>query len=106
MQKKYILSGLAALVLSFNVLAMSLSEAKNQGLVGEQANGYVGVVVASAKVQTLVESVNAKRKAKYQQLATKNNITLAQVEKLAAQKAYQKTAAGQYIQQNGNWVKK
>lgn len=106
MNKKQILSGLAALFLSLHALAMSLSEAKNQGLVGEQENGYLGVVVASGEVKKMVASINAKRKLKYQQLASKNNITLGQVEKLAAQKTFSKTAAGHYLKKNGQWVKK
>jgi uncharacterized protein YdbL (DUF1318 family) len=55
---------------------------------------------------TLITDINAKRKAKYQELATKNSITLSQVESLAAKKAYDKTEAGHYLRSNGRWIKK
>lgn len=86
--------------------AGSLGDAKRQGLVGEKDNGYVGIVVDSPQTRQLVDSVNAKRKAKYLELAKKNNITLAQVEKLAAEKTYSKTSPGNYIWKSGRWVKK
>ncbi|WP_419149023.1 YdbL family protein [Pseudoalteromonas 'SMAR'] len=106
MQLKSLMSLLAGVAMSFAALAMSLDSAKSQGLVGETMSGYLGVVKASPEVQQLVDEVNAKRKEKYQQLAKQNGITLAQVEALAAKKAYTKTQAGHYIQVNGRWVKK
>ena len=86
--------------------AATLGDAKKQGLVGEKDNGYVGIIVDSAQTRQLVDSVNAKRKAKYLELAKKNKITLTQVEKLAAEKTYAKTRAGNYIWKGGRWVKK
>ncbi len=89
--------------------AIELDTAKQQGLVGEQANGYLGSVTgaASAEVNALVKDVNAKRRAKYQQIATKNNISMADVEALAGQKALERTASGHYIKPAaGGWRKK
>ena len=99
---------IAAFSLFFSsvVFALDLDEAKQNGLVGEQINGYLGVVVEQNDVTALIEEINAKRKAKYMELAEKNNITLQQVEKLAANKAYSKTEAGHFIQVNGVWVRK
>jgi uncharacterized protein YdbL (DUF1318 family) len=86
--------------------ALDLDEAKQQGLVGEKDNGYLGVVVSQAEAQTLVNEVNQKRHEIYVELAAKNNITVAQVEKLAAQKAYAKTLVGHYLWVDGAWQKK
>jgi hypothetical protein len=86
--------------------ALDLDEAKQQGLVGEKDNGYLGIVVSQAEVQTLVNEINQKRHEIYVELATKNNITVAQVEKLAAQKAYAKTLVGHYLWVDGSWQKK
>lgn len=86
--------------------AIGLDQAKQQGLVGEKDNGYLGVVVATSDVQSLVNDINAKRKNVYAKLAEKNGITVQQVEKLAAQKAYKKTSSGHYLWMNGKWVKK
>lgn len=86
--------------------ALELDDAKQQGLVGEKDNGYLGIVVAQSEAQKLVNDVNQKRREIYIELATKNNITLAQVEKLAAQKAYAKTLSGHYLWVDGGWQKK
>ncbi|MCL1094704.1 YdbL family protein [Shewanella kaireitica] len=105
--KSKILVLFAGLLLSFNALAISLQDAKAQGLVGEQTNGYLGLVKSSAEAKTLVSSVNAKRKSHYQKIAKKNNISLNDVAKLAAEKAIKGTKKGQYIQTaSGKWVKK
>ncbi len=87
----------------------TLSEAKSQGLVGEQANGYLGVVAAnaSADVTELVASINQKRKSEYQAIAQRNNTSLDAVEALAGKKAIDLTPPGQYVRPpSGNWVKK
>jgi uncharacterized protein YdbL (DUF1318 family) len=95
-----------SLLFSSVVFAIGLDEAKNKGLVGEKDNGYLGVVVAQKDAQDLVDDINAKRKAVYIKLAAKNGITLQQVEKLAAKKAYDKTDSGHYLWVGGKWVKK
>nr|WP_297347012.1 YdbL family protein [uncultured Glaciecola sp.] len=97
---------IAAILLSAAAFAIELDSAKTSGLVGEQENGYLGAIVISAEVTTLINDINAKRKAKYLELANKNGITLNQVEILAAKKAYEKTEAGLYLRSNGQWVKK
>ncbi|MFQ3237065.1 MAG: hypothetical protein ACI9C4_002643 [Paraglaciecola sp.] len=100
------LLGASALLLSSIAFAIDLDSAKEQGLVGEQKNGYLGAVVNNAEIQTLINDVNAKRKAKYAELAAKNNLALEQIEKLAAKKAFDKTQSGHYLLVNGAWVKK
>jgi len=98
--------GVTAILFSSLVFALSLDEAKQNGLVGEQQDGYLGLVVQDKEAMKLVTEVNTLRKAKYAELATKNGITLQQVEKLAAKKAYQKTDSGHYLKSNGQWIKK
>lgn len=90
-----------------NAFCLSLDDAKSRGLVGETTSGYLGAVTVSSEVSSLVASVNAKRRKKYEQIARKNGISMDQVEKLAAKKAIQKTPPGQFVQnQNGKWIKK
>lgn len=103
-----IFSALIILIaMSFSVQAMNLQEAKQAGLVGEQVNGYLGAVKPSNEVNTLVETVNNKRKAKYQELATKHNITVKSVAARAAKKAMSMTEKGQFIEYSpGRWKKK
>ncbi|MCF6435867.1 MULTISPECIES: YdbL family protein [Pseudoalteromonas] len=106
MKASKLLVTFTALSMAFSAWALSLDSAKNQGLVGETASGYLAAVSSNAQVQALIDDVNAKRKAKYQQLAKKNGISLSQVEALAGKKAIEKTAKGHYVKVNGSWVKK
>ena len=88
--------------------AADLDQAKSEGLVGERADGYLGVVDAGAgaDVAALVAEVNAKRKAEYQRIAAKNGLALEQVQALAGKKAIARTSAGHWILLNGGWQKK
>jgi len=93
--------------MAFSAWAISLSDAKQQGLVGEMPNGYLGLVVDSAAAKSLVASVNKKRKSIYMNLARKNKITLQQVTALAGKKSLAKTQSGHLIKNaSGQWVKK
>jgi uncharacterized protein YdbL (DUF1318 family) len=97
---------LSAVCFSFSAWAISLDSAKEQGLVGENSAGYLGLVVQNNEAKAVVDSINAKRKAQYLKLAQKNGLSLAQVEALAAAKTVKKTKAGHYVEVNGKWVKK
>lgn len=89
-------------------LAADLSQAKSEGLVGERVDGYIGLVVQSvpANVVDMVAAVNTKRKTQYQRIATKNGITLEQVQALAGKKAIEKTRSGDWVFLNGGWRRK
>jgi uncharacterized protein YdbL (DUF1318 family) len=89
--KLNIVNLISAVCMSFSVWAMSLDEAKSQGLVGENSSGYLGLVVQNTEAKAVVDDVNEKRKAQYLKLAKKNNLSLAQVEALAAAKTIEKT---------------
>lgn len=97
-------------VLTFNPLtamAIDLKEAKANGLVGEQANGYLGTVQSSSEVMQLIERVNKARKSNYNEIALRNKTTVDVVEKLAGKKAIDLTPAGQYVKPpSGSWMKK
>ncbi len=89
--------------------ALSLSDAKGRGLVGERLNGYLGAVTgnASSGVQSLIDNVNQQRKQRYQQIAKRNKTKLQAVEMLAGKTAMKKTKPGHYIQlPSGQWTKK
>ena len=90
------------------VFAADLQQAKSDGLVGEQLNGYLGLVSSdvSADVRALVKDVNTKRKAKYKSIAEKNSTSLETVELLAGKKAIEKTRSGNYVQTAAGWKKK
>lgn len=87
---------------------MSLTEAKNAGLVGERDNGLVGAVfpTPSADIMELVNTTNSGRMAVYQETAAKQNIPLASVREIAAQKLLGFASSGQYIFVGGQWTQK
>lgn len=94
-------------VLSFSSFAIELPDAKEQGLIGEQTNGLLGIIESSTEVEVLVQTINEGRLAKYAQIAKKNGLTVDQVSVLVGEKAIKKTPAGQYIQNgSGQWVVK
>ena len=98
---------LCSLLFAFSSFALELSDAKEQGLIGEQPNGLLGVVESSKEVEALVKEINTLRLAKYAEIAEKNGMTLNQVSVLAGEKTIQKTVAGQFIQNaSGQWVVK
>jgi uncharacterized protein YdbL (DUF1318 family) len=98
-----------ALVLGFAVAAgaLELGEAKAKGLVGEQADGYVGVVSGGGEASALAEQVNAKRRAEYGEIAQKRGTSVDAVAKLAGAKLVERTPGGQFVRgSDGRWVKK
>jgi uncharacterized protein YdbL (DUF1318 family) len=88
---------------------LTLEVAKTQGVVGEQPNGYLGVVQpgASAEVQALVNDVNQKRRHMYEDIARRNSTKLEAVELLAGKTAIDNTRPGNFVRSpSGQWVKK
>ena len=100
---------LSLLLLMSGAFAADLTTAKSQGWIGEQNDGYLGVVKgnAPADVKAVVADVNRQRKSQFAQIAAKNGITEAEAAKVFAREAATRTAAGNYIQNPaGAWVKK
>jgi len=98
---------------SLPVLAMNLQQAmsalpnaKTQGIVGEQPNGYLGVVQTSTEAESIAKLINDARRAEYARLAKENNIAVADVEAMAGQKAVERTQRGHYILIDGKWLQK
>ena len=90
-------------------VASPLTKPKADGLIGEQANGYIGLVKQDvpADIKKLVKDVNAKRKAGYQKIAAKQGTSLSDVEKVGGNTAIEKTLRGNYIRNaGGSWRKK
>jgi uncharacterized protein YdbL (DUF1318 family) len=107
MFKRFLSSLLVAGVLvAAPAFAISLDDAKSQGLVGEDSSGYVAAVTSppSKEVRDLMREVNDKRREEYARIASQNKISVSDVEKLAGQKAIEKTESGNYIRlPNSDW---
>lgn len=100
---------LALSLVATSAWAVSKDEAKAQGLIGERANGYLGIVVSNppSDLKRLVSDINKKRKAAYKKSAASAGVEQGVFELRMGQRLQQRTPRGQYIQlQNGNWKKK
>jgi uncharacterized protein len=102
---------LLSIMLSFSTFALnleqamdSLSQAKAQGLVGEQADGYLGVVKNEGNASEIAQLINQARKTQYQKVSNESHVPLNEVEKKAGSKAQEKTPTGQYIKRQGQWL--
>ena len=83
----HIVAGVALVLVVSNAWALDLKEAKSSGFVKENATGYLDVVSSgNSDVVALVKDVNAKRKARYVEIAKRNKISVSSVEKQAAKK--------------------
>lgn len=90
-------------------LAADLDSAKSAGQIGEGPDGFLHLVDpnAPADVKALVADVNAKRKAKYQSIATQNSAPLDAVAARAGAKLLERTPPGQYVlNADGSWRRK
>jgi len=97
----------AGLVSAQPLFALSLEEAKSQGLVGERSNGYLGLVdPGNRDAQALAADINKKRHQAYQGIARRDGAKLSTVETLAGEKAIEKTKPGNYVEGPAGWVKK
>ena len=72
-RKVFVALFISLLAVSVAVASSPLTQPKADGLIGEQANGYLGLVTQSApsNIKKLVKDTNAKRKAGYQRIAAK-----------------------------------
>jgi len=100
---------LSLLLTTYGAFAADLGTAKAQGLVGEQNDGYLGLVKsdAPADVKKLVADVNVQRKTHFSEIAAKNGIAASEAAKVFAREAVQRTVSGNYVQNaSGAWVRK
>ncbi|BCG09503.1 DUF1318 domain-containing protein [Buttiauxella agrestis] len=98
---------LTSLLMSQQVMALTLTEARQQGRVGETYSGYIAPIKQDKETLTLVKSINEARSQNYQKLADSNNISANQVAELAGQKLVARVQAGEYVRGiNGQWMRK
>jgi uncharacterized protein YdbL (DUF1318 family) len=105
---KYLLAMLLGLsLMSTSALALTLTEARQQGRVGETLNGYLAPIAQDKETLRLVKSINDARSESYQQLADSNNLPVDEVAKMAGKKLVARAQPGEYVKGlNGKWLKK
>ena len=86
----------------------AVDAAKAAGIVGEQADGYLGIVSsADGTVTAAVNEINAGRRAVYSQTASKSGTTPDAAGQATGAQLIGRTPAGQYIKPiGGSWTKK
>ncbi|WP_435532277.1 YdbL family protein [Proteus vulgaris] len=107
--KKYLLSfALMLTLVSTNATALTLDEAREQGLVGETFSGYIELVqINNKQAQRLVDEINQARKTKYAEIARTNQVTPESVARLAGEKLVARANEGEFVKGiNGKWVEK
>jgi uncharacterized protein YdbL (DUF1318 family) len=90
-------------------MADALDDARAAGLVGERPDGLVAPISPSApaEIKSLVQSVNAKRLEKYQQISAQKGVPVEQVGAITAEKIIGNLKPGwYYMDSSGNWVQK
>ncbi len=83
-----------------------VEQARAQGVVGEQADGYLGFAKSpSADVKARVDAVNIKRRAFYTDLAGKRGVTVQEVAAATGCELFQtRVAPGEaYRSEGGQW---
>lgn len=107
MRKMRIIALLAFGLLSVQALALTLSDARQQGRVGETQGGYLAAIAKDNETLALVKNINQARSESYQQLAQSNNLPPQEVARLAGKKLIDKAQPGECVQGiNGQWVRK
>jgi len=111
---KHIFAAMALLTLSTPALAdlaadkVTVDAAKAAGKVGEQADGYLGIVAgADGTITAAVNTINAGRREVYSQTAAKSGVTPDAAGQATGAQLIAKVPSGQYIKPlGGAWTKK
>lgn len=101
-------ASLALLLLAVPAGAQSLDSVKAQGLVGERADGLLGFVGdPPAGVRQLVNAINDRRLAEYQEIARRTGTSLPAVQAIAGEKAIAASPPGTFVMgASGGWRRK
>ncbi|WP_421739749.1 YdbL family protein [Caulobacter sp.] len=86
----------------------AVDAAKAAGTVGEQADGYLGIVAGGdAALRASVAEINTGRAAAYKDIAAKTGVTPEAAGQATAKQLYSRLAPGQYWKPlDGGWMKK
>ncbi|MBB5519155.1 YdbL family protein [Amphiplicatus metriothermophilus] len=87
-----------------------IEQAKADCVIGEQADGYLGVVAGAAASDELrreVRAINQQRRAAYERLAERNGVTVEVTAKLAARQLIDRAPSGHCVRDDsGAWIRK
>ncbi len=87
----------------------TVDAAKTSGVLGEQADGYLGIVHGSADpaVSAAMAAINAGRAATYSSIAAKSGVSSEAAGQATGQQLIGRLPAGEYYKPlNGSWTRK
>ncbi len=98
---------LGLLLAAAPALALDLDQARNQGAVGERADGLVGAVSTAADIAQLVQNINDARMDDYRKIAAQQGTKVDAVQAIAGQKQIEKARANgwYFMDASGSWKK-
>jgi uncharacterized protein YdbL (DUF1318 family) len=101
---------LLCIVLSTSAFSIDFQTAREKGIVGELANGYIAIVEEKAndEITDIVKTINKKRKKKFKQISKKTGAGSTSVVGASVHKTIvEKLPEGAYYQnESGSWVRK
>lgn len=101
---------IAAALSPVSAASALVENAKDRCIIGEQADGYIGVVSgqsASAELQREIRDINQQRKTVYSNLAKRNGVTIEVAAALTAEKLMNQATSGQCVKtSSGDWIKR
>lgn len=105
---RMILALVLSLAAALPAMARPLEAERAQGLVGDQADGYLGVVTGgNPALQAQVAQINTQRAQQYAEIARQRGTSPAAVGAITGQTLYNETPKGQFFRDaNGNWIRK
>ena len=100
--------GASIALTSASAASAIVEQAKDQCIVGEQADGYLGVVsgkTASDAVRREIRDINQQRKSYYADIAKRNGVSVDVTATLTAEKLIGQAQLGECVRnQQGRWV--
>jgi uncharacterized protein YdbL (DUF1318 family) len=104
-----VLGAAAALIAPASAAPPQIEAAKDQGVVGERIDGFLGIVDggADAALTRLVQDTNNKRRTAYDDLASQTGTSSQQVGRVSGEKLIAATEPGEYfMDDSGRWQQK
>ncbi|MBI4403487.1 MAG: YdbL family protein [Deltaproteobacteria bacterium] len=84
-----------------------IAEMKDKGLIGEQPDGYLGVIKAEGEARAVVDAENRDRREEYEKRASSQGKTVDVLAKVLGEARIRDEKPGRFVRtESGEWVKK
>ena len=92
---------------SMKARVLQVAELKDKGDIGEQSDGYLGVVKESPEARAIVDAENRDRKEVYQKRAASQSQTVETLADVLGKARVRDEKAGRFVKNaDGTWTKK